>query len=70
MFFLFTLIVMKGNSQSLPFNLTYSALSLADSLTEGADAVYRVDEGSLEVLSTSKYIYRIHNVVTVLNKKG
>ena len=48
----------------------YSASTIADSLRTGADAVYRLDEGSIEILSSSKYNYKIHNVVTVFNKKA
>ena len=56
--------------QSPLIQFKYSASAIADSLRTGADAVYRLDEGSIEILSAAKYNYKIHNVVTVLNKKA
>jgi len=48
----------------------YTVLGIADSLKKDADAVVRLDEAILEVLSPSKYKKREHQVITILNKKG
>ena len=46
----------------------YTVLGIPDSLKKDADAVIRLDEGILEVLSPSKYKKREHQVITILNK--
>ncbi len=48
----------------------YSALTLADSLKKNANAVYRLDEGIVDVISASKYSFKVHNIVTLLNKEA
>lgn len=48
----------------------YSALTIADSLKKDANAVYRLDEGVLEITSPSQYKWRIHQVITILNEAG
>ena len=50
--------------------LKYSALSIPDSLKKNANAVLRIDDGTVEVLSPSRYTYKVHEVVTILNKDG
>jgi transglutaminase-like putative cysteine protease len=48
----------------------YSALTLADSIKKDVDAVYRLDEGFVDITSPSKYSYKVHNIVTLLNDKA
>ena len=62
--------VVQSICQSPASLFKYASSTIDDSLRTGADAVYRLDEGSIEILSASKYNYKIHNVVTVLNKKA
>jgi hypothetical protein len=50
--------------------LLYGSTSITDSLKENANAVVRLDEGKLEVISRSRYILRVHEVTTVLNSEG
>lgn len=48
--------------------LRYSALTIPDSLRKGADAVYRLDEDIIEVISPSRYNHSCHQIITLLNK--
>ena len=48
----------------------YTLLGIPDSLKKDADAVVRLDEAILEVLSPSRYKEKDHQVITILNKKG
>lgn len=48
----------------------YAAAEIAESLKKNADAVYRLDEAVVEVISPSKYTEKVHQVVTVLNREG
>lgn len=48
----------------------YQALVLDKKLTENANAVVRLDEMTIEVVSHKKIIYTVRQVVTVLNKRG
>ena len=50
--------------------LKYSTLSISDSLTKNANAVYRLDEGILEISSPSHYSQKVHQIVTLLNSDG
>lgn len=50
--------------------LRYNSGGIADSLKENANAVLRLDEAKLEVLSPSKYVLQVHQVVTILNSEG
>ena len=50
--------------------LIYNSANIADSLKENANAVLRLDEARLEVVSPSKYVLQVHQVVTVLNSEG
>ena len=40
----------------------YSALTLADSIKKDVNAVYRLDEGFVDITSPSKYSYKVHNL--------
>ena len=48
----------------------YTVSGIPDSLKKNADAVIRLDEATLEVLSPSKYKKREHQIITILNKKA
>ena len=50
--------------------LNYSALSIPDTLTKNANAVFRLDEGILEISSPSHYTEKVHQIVTILNSEG
>src|SRR5689334_16901433 len=63
-----TVSFMAGKSQ--PIKLDMETASIADSLKQNANAVMRLDEGKLQVVSPSKYILQVHQVVTVLNSEG
>ena len=49
---------------------SYSSLSLPENLKKDANAVYRLDEGVLDVISPSKYIFKTHQVITLLNNEA
>ena len=66
------LIVFSGSlvfSQGTSF-FKYTVSGIPDSLKKDADAVIRLDEGILEILSASKYKRKDHQIITILNKKG
>ncbi|MEQ1796824.1 MAG: DUF3857 domain-containing protein [Lacibacter sp.] len=50
--------------------LTYSSLTIPDSLKKDADAVFRLDEMNISIQSPSKMSIREHRIVTVLTKTG
>lgn len=62
------IIFQAGNAQ--PVKLDIGTGSIADSLEQNANAVMRLDEGRLQVISPSKYVLLVHQVVTVLNSEG
>lgn len=59
---------LQGQSQQSIF--TQSSTTISEELKKEADAVYRLDEGILEVLTPSEYTLRVHQVVTILNAEG
>lgn len=48
----------------------YAVSSISENLKKDANAVYRLDEAALEVLSPSKYSLKVHQVITILNAEG
>lgn len=44
--------------------------NLPEELKKDANAVYRLDEGVLNILSESEYTLHVHQVVTILNAEG
>lgn len=50
--------------------LIYNSAGIPDSLKENANAVLRLDEAKLDVISPSKYVLQVHQVITVLNSVG
>ncbi len=64
---LFIFIQYAAFSQGL---LTYSSLTIPDSLKKDADAVFRTDETIIEINSASKFTISDHQVITILNKDG
>ena len=61
--------IVSAHSQQLAVT-SYPATAISEILKKDANAVYRLDEGTLEVLSPSKYTLRTHQVITILNKEG
>lgn len=51
-------------------SVSYSSLTVPDSLKKNADAVYQLDEKSINIQSPSRMSVRDHAVVTVLTKNG
>lgn len=66
---IFILSVHTLGAQS-PVAGLYSALTIPDSLKKDANAVYRLDEGVLEITSPSQYKLKIRQVITILNDAG
>ncbi|WP_029270586.1 DUF3857 domain-containing protein [Flavobacterium sp. KJJ] len=62
-FFFFTLISFAQKSE-------YSILTIADSLKENANAVVRLDQTDIAILSQRSMNVKNHRVVTVFNEKG
>jgi hypothetical protein len=67
---LFGMIIFSLWAQSQDINLHYSSVTIADSLKKNAHTVMRLDEGILNVISPSKYTYKVHEVYTILNAEG
>ena len=66
-----TMLLLKtGRAQTTLFAPLYTFSSIPDSLKENANAIYRLDEGNLVITSPSAYSYKVHQVVTLLNKKA
>lgn len=61
--------ILSGDSQQVVV-ASYPAAGISESLKKDANAVYRLDEGILEVISASKYTLKTHQVITVLNEEG
>src|SRR6188768_18007 len=64
------MIVLHFCVQSQDINLNYLSATIADSLKKNAHTVVRLDEGILNVVSPSKYFYKVHEVYTLLNAEG
>ena len=41
-----------------------------DSMRKGADVIWKLDEAVLDILSPSRYTFKQHQIVTILNKQG
>lgn len=54
----------------LPQENFYSSLTIPDNLTKNANAVLRVDETQIEILSIKSLKHHYRRVVTILNKEG
>ncbi|HEV7333782.1 MAG TPA: DUF3857 domain-containing protein [Flavisolibacter sp.] len=57
-----------GFSQTLPISLT--ADGIPEELKKDANAVFRLDEGILDIASPSEYTLSVRQVVTLLNAEG
>lgn len=51
-------------------SLSLSALTVPEALKKDANAVYRLDEGLLDIRSSSAYTFKVHQVVTLLNARA
>ncbi len=50
--------------------VNWPAAAIPDSLKKNASAVFRVNEAELKIVSPSKYHYREHKVITLLNENA
>jgi len=69
--FVFTLwctAIVNVHGQPLSLLVNYTSNSIPDSLKAGADAVYRLDEALVEIVSPSVYNYKVHRIITLFNK--
>ncbi|MBK7885193.1 MAG: DUF3857 domain-containing protein [Chitinophagaceae bacterium] len=48
----------------------FNSSTIADSLKKNANAVYRLDEGVIEIKSPGSYTFKNHQVITILNTAG
>lgn len=48
----------------------YAVQFIPDSLIQGANAVYQLDKSEFEIISETKCIQRVHQVITILNGKA
>ena len=62
-------LVTAGLAQQA-FTAQYAVTHIAEDLKKDADAVYRLDEAVVEVLSPSRYTEKVHQVITILNSEG
>lgn len=71
LFFLFAVVFTgKVFSQLDSVIFKYFAFTIPDSTKKNADAVYRLDEGLVDITSPSRYSFKVHNIVTLLNKNA
>lgn len=70
LFFVLAPLLTAAQSKKEDFNLNYSSSAISDSLKKDAHAVYRLDEGIVDVTSPGKYTFTVHQVFTILNKEG
>jgi hypothetical protein len=59
----------KSWGQQVTFS-NYSSSDLPEDLKKDANAIYRLDEGTLDIISPSKYNFRTHQVITLLNSEA
>lgn len=64
--FIFLLFTLFSNAQKTE----YSVLNIADSLKENANAVVRLDQTDITILSQRSMVSKNHRVVTVFNESG
>jgi Domain of Unknown Function with PDB structure (DUF3857) len=50
--------------------IAYPISAIPDSLKKNADAVFRVDEAELKIVSPSKYYFKEHKVITLFNESA
>lgn len=62
----FLFLCLTGMAQ----DLKYQSLLLKSSLSDGANAIVRLDEMKIELTSYDKMYYEVNQVVTVLNSQG
>jgi hypothetical protein len=62
-------ILLALGTQGRP-QTNYAVSTIPDSLKKNAQAVYRLDEASLKIESPSKFTYKLHQVVTLLNEEA
>lgn len=65
LFFGIILLVSNTTLAQVPFAFPVS--TIPDSLREQAVGVYRINETHLDIFSTSKYVHRTHQVITVFD---
>ncbi|HET7896029.1 MAG TPA: hypothetical protein VFL47_00115 [Flavisolibacter sp.] len=58
-------VILAADGQE--FVPSYAVASLPEEMKKDADAVYRLDEGILTILSPSEYTLKVHQVITLLN---
>lgn len=66
----FALIASLNLSAQQVTGVRLTPSTIADSLSKGVDAVYRVDEMSIDIESRSSYTSKVHQVYTILNEGG
>src|SRR5438309_1462135 len=68
--FLALVLIIWGSTHAQEINFNYSALSINDSLKKDANAVYRLDDIELDVVSSSHYVEKVHEIITILKPEG
>ena len=59
-----------GQSKKDGFRLNFSAVAIPEELKKNAHSVYRLDEGIVDISAPGKYTYKVHQVLTILDKEG
>ncbi len=63
-------LMITAQSKKEDINLLYSALTIPDSIKKNAHIVLRLDEAELDIISRSKYNFKVHQIITILDKEG
>lgn len=69
-FFAITLLVLALSPAFCQTTVSFSAEAIPAELKKDANAVFRLDEGILDVTSSSEYSLRVRQVVTLLDAEG
>jgi len=71
--FLFLMIIpacVFSQSKKNGFDLDFSSLKIPQDLKKDAHTVFRLDEGIVNVATAGRYTYKVHQILTILNKDG
>lgn len=63
-------LLVVAQSKKEDYSVNYLVSSILDSLKKDAHAVYRLDEGIVDVTGPGRYNFHVHQIYTVLNKDG
>jgi hypothetical protein len=70
LFFILAPLCVFSQSKKSGLDLSLSALTIPQDLKKDAHTVFRLDEGIVDVAAPGRYTFKVHQVLTILNKDG